>query len=117
MSDTYQFSVHNPAEACMDITGVRVQDMEGTGTAVLCVENDTTNYDFTSVKYLVDVKNTGEETGTANVKLKDDAGNVLEEKSQDIAGGDAVTITFDNAGAGYSLADGETKTYTAEVTP
>lgn len=117
MSDTYTFSVHNPAEANMDITAVRVWDLNETGTITNCPEGETTNYDYELVKFSATIENLGEESAEATVVLKDDAGNTLETETITLDGGASGGVMFDNNGSGYSLPDGETKTYTVEVTP
>jgi len=117
MGDTFQFSVHNPAEAEMDITGVYIVNPSNPDDYINAVENDTVNFDLVSVDIWVGVKNIGEEAGTATVTLKDGSDNILETKDVSIGAGSEVSVTLDSSGAHYEIPDGETKTFKAEVTP
>ena len=94
-----------------------VRDMAESHLWKALTENGTVDFDYESIKFWFVIKNTGEESGDATVTLKDGNGNQLEQKTVTVDGGATGDVIFDNAGSGYSLPDGQTNSYTTEVTP
>ena len=101
----------------MDITDVYIKELGNPSNNVQAEEDGTVNFDEESIYFTVMLHNTGEKSGEATVTLKDGSGNTLETKSQTVDGGQYASVDLDNSGSGYSLPDGETKSYTVEVTP
>jgi len=101
----------------MDIVSGMVWELNNETNYVDLVEDGTVDFDCEKIVIGVNVKNTGEESADATVTLKDNGGNVLEQKTVTIAGGDTQAVAFDNSGAGYDLPDGATNSYTVEATP
>lgn len=101
----------------MDITDVYIKELGNPDNNVAAVEGGTVNFDEESIYFTVMLHNTGEKSGDATVTLKDSNGNTLETKTQTVDGGQYAAVDLDNSGSGYSLPDGQTNSYTVEVTP
>ena len=117
MSDVFVFNVHNPAEACMEITHVYISDHATNSNIVEVTEGETVNFDEDVIDIHVKVKNNGEEDGDAIVEIRDDSNSLLESGQQNVPAGQEVTFNFNNGGNGYTVNDGETRYFKVTVSP
>lgn len=114
VDDTFIFSLSNPSPAMFDILGGVASKLDGTDSVTL-IEGETVICDYTPVKVTMDVKNIGGSAGMCSATIRDN-GTVLETKSVIANAGETKQAVFDNAGAGFVIAEGATVTFTVEVT-
>ena len=102
--DTFIFSVTNPSDAMYDILSGRALDMTNVLIGNL-VEGGVLETQESLMKYEATIKNLGETSGVAGVKLWEGAVE-LEAKVCPLSGGAQDVVVFDNGGVGYALPDG-----------